>query len=69
MSAPNDPYWAQCSQGSSQSGQGSGQGQASPDGEGMDEFAFQITQEEFLDFLFDDLELPNLARKKLSSGA
>ncbi len=31
----------------------------------MDEFAFQITQEEFLDFLFDDLELPNLARKKL----
>jgi len=47
------------------SGQGYGQGRASPDGEGMDEFAFQITQEEFLDFLFDDLELPNLARKKL----
>ena len=46
-------------------GQGQGQGQASPDGEGMDEFAFQITQEEFLEFLFDDLELPNLARKKL----
>jgi len=46
-------------------GQGQGQGQASPDGEGMDEFAFQITQEEFLDFLFDDLELPNLARKRL----
>ncbi|MGQ7273860.1 YeaH/YhbH family protein [Marinobacter sp. V034] len=44
---------------------GQGQGKASPDGEGMDEFAFQITQEEFLDFLFDDLELPNLARKKL----
>jgi uncharacterized sporulation protein YeaH/YhbH (DUF444 family) len=31
----------------------------------MDEFAFQLTQEEFLEFLFDDLELPNLARKKL----
>jgi len=46
-------------------GQGQGQGQASADGEGMDEFAFQITQEEFLEFLFDDLELPNLARKKL----
>ena len=46
-------------------GKGQGQGQASPDGEGMDEFAFQITQEEFLEFLFDDLELPNLARKKL----
>lgn len=47
------------------SGQGQGQGQASPDGEGMDEFAFQITQEEFLNFLFDDLELPNLVRKQL----
>jgi uncharacterized sporulation protein YeaH/YhbH (DUF444 family) len=46
-------------------GQGQGQGQASPDGEGMDEFAFQITQDEFLEFLFDDLELPNLTRKKL----
>lgn len=46
-------------------GGGQGGGQASPDGEGMDEFAFKITQEEFLDFLFDDLALPNLARKKL----
>ena len=46
-------------------GQGQGQGQASPDGEGMDDFAFQITQEEFLNFLFDDLELPNLIRKRL----
>ena len=46
-------------------GQGQGQGKASPNGEGMDEFAFQITQEEFLNFLFDDLELPNLVRKKL----
>ncbi|WP_404369556.1 YeaH/YhbH family protein [Marinobacter sp.] len=46
-------------------GGGQGDGKASPDGEGMDEFAFQITQDEFLEFLFDDLELPNLARKKL----
>lgn len=46
-------------------GRSHGQGQASQDGEGMDEFAFQITQEEFLNFLFDDLELPNLVRKKL----
>ncbi len=46
-------------------GSGQGPGQSSPDGEGMDEFAFQITQEEFLEFLFDDLELPNLARKQL----
>ena len=46
-------------------GGGQGDGKASPDGEGMDEFAFQITQDEFLEFLFDDLELPNLARKRL----
>lgn len=46
-------------------GGGSGQGQASDQGEGMDEFVFQITQEEFLDFLFDDLTLPFLVRKKL----
>ena len=44
---------------------GSGQGQASDQGEGMDEFVFQITQEEFLDFLFEDLALPYLVRKKL----
>ncbi|WP_372964431.1 YeaH/YhbH family protein [Marinobacter sp.] len=48
-----------------QNGDAGGPGQASPDGESMDDFAFQITQEEFLEFLFDDLELPNLARKKL----
>lgn len=46
-------------------GQGQGNGQASQDGEGMDDFAFQITQEEFLNFLFDDLALPNLVRKRL----
>ena len=44
---------------------GGGGGKASDRGEGMDDFVFQITQEEFLDFLFDDLELPNLARKQL----
>lgn len=46
-------------------GGGAGEGQASDQGEGMDEFVFQITQDEFLEFLFDDLALPNLARKKL----
>lgn len=46
-------------------GGGAGDGQASDQGEGMDEFVFQITQDEFLEFLFDDLALPNLARKKL----
>lgn len=46
------------------SGGGSG-GQASDSGEGMDDFAFQITREEFLEFVFDDLELPNLVKRQL----
>ena len=45
---------------------GSGQGKASNSGEGMDDFVFQITQEEFLDFMFEDLELPNLIKRHLT---
>jgi uncharacterized sporulation protein YeaH/YhbH (DUF444 family) len=45
--------------------QGSGQGEASDSGEGVDEFVFQISQEEFLDCMFEDLELPNLVKKQL----
>lgn len=48
------------------SGQGSGNGKASNSGEGMDEFVFEISQEEFLNFLFEDLELPNLVKRKLA---
>ncbi|MEJ2044950.1 MAG: YeaH/YhbH family protein [Reinekea sp.] len=48
-------------------GQGQGGGQASDSGEGMDDFTFNITQDEFLEFLFEDLELPNLVRKELKS--
>ena len=47
-------------------GGGSGQGKASNSGEGEDDFVFQITQEEFLDFMFEDLALPNLVKKHLS---
>ncbi|PCJ47717.1 MAG: hypothetical protein COA99_00135 [Moraxellaceae bacterium] len=46
-------------------GSGSGEGQASDSGEGMDEFVFQISQDEFLEFLFDGLELPNLIKRQL----
>ncbi len=46
-------------------GQGSGSGEASDSGEGMDEFVFNISQDEFLDFMFEDLELPNLVKKQL----
>lgn len=48
-------------------GGGSGSG-ASDQGEGMDDFVFQITQEEFLDFMFEDLELPNLVKRQLAGG-
>lgn len=43
-------------------GQGSGQGQASDSGEGQDDFSFSISMDEYLNLLFDDLELPNLQR-------
>lgn len=46
------------------SGSGSGQGQASADGEGQDEFVFQISKDEYLDLLFEDLALPNLKRNQ-----
>ena len=47
-------------------GGGGGGGKASNQGEGMDEFVFQISQQEFLDVLFDDMELPNLTKRQLS---
>jgi uncharacterized protein len=45
---------------------GGGAGKASDSGEGMDEFVFQISQQEFLDVLFDDMELPNLTKRQLT---
>lgn len=46
-------------------GQGGG-GKASDSGEGEDDFSFTLSQEEFLDFMFDGLELPNLVKRQLS---
>ncbi|RVT46237.1 YeaH/YhbH family protein [Rheinheimera sediminis] len=46
-------------------GSGSGQGDASADGEGEDEFVFSISKDEYLDLLFEDLELPNLKKNQL----
>ena len=48
-------------------GEGTGPGGegASDSGEGEDEFVFQLSRDEFLDLLFDDLELPNLVRDQL----
>jgi len=50
-------------------GGGAGDGQASNTGEGMDDFVFQISQDEFLDYMFEDLELPNLVRKQLKDAS
>jgi hypothetical protein len=49
---------------------GSGSGSdGSPDGDGEDAFVFTLTREEFLDLFFEDLELPNLAKRKLKTIA
>ncbi|SON49682.1 YeaH/YhbH family protein [Vibrio tapetis] len=47
-------------------GSGAGEGDASPDGEGEDEFVFQISKDEYLDILFEDLELPNLQKNQVN---
>lgn len=47
-----------------QGGQGGGGGgEASDQGDGEDEFAFSLTRDEYLDVVFEDLELPNLEEK------
>jgi uncharacterized sporulation protein YeaH/YhbH (DUF444 family) len=45
-----------------------GQGSGGHQGEGEDEFRFVLSREEFLDMFLEDLELPELAKKKLTSG-
>jgi hypothetical protein len=50
-----------------QDAQGKGGGtQGSPEGEQLDDFAFTLTREEFLDIFFDDLALPNLVKTQLA---
>ncbi len=49
----------------SQGGNGAGKGNPSDKGEGVDDFVFNINREEFLEYLFDDLELPNMLRKEV----
>ena len=52
-----------------QGGQGngdSGKGDASDSGEGNEDFVFQISKDEYLELLFEDLELPNLQKNRLN---
>ncbi|MEM8770417.1 MAG: YeaH/YhbH family protein [Pseudomonadota bacterium] len=47
-------------------GAGKGRGKkASKDGDSEDSFQFTLTQDEFLDIFFEDLELPNLVKRSL----
>ncbi|MCG5535960.1 YeaH/YhbH family protein [Ectothiorhodospira mobilis] len=48
-----------------QGGGGGGRG-ASADGEGEDAFQFTVSRDEFLDLFFENLELPDLLRTRLS---
>src|SRR4051812_10609688 len=49
------------------SGRGGGS-KGSPDGEGEDDFRFVLSQEEYLDLFLDDLELPDLAKRRLATS-
>ncbi len=51
-----------------QRGGGQGRGdRASDSGEGEDAFSFTLTRDEFLNYLFEDLELPDLVKQHLSA--
>ena len=45
---------------------GGGGGDASNEGEGQDDFVFQLSKEEFMQVFFEDLELPHLVRTQLT---
>lgn len=50
-----------------QKGGGKGRGkQATDSGEGEDEFLFELSKEEFLEFFFEDLALPDLVKTQLA---
>ncbi|BBA33333.1 UPF0229 protein MEALZ_2184 [Methylocaldum marinum] len=50
-------------------GEGGSGNRASDSGEGMDEFVFELSREEFLEFIFEDLELPNMVKRQLAREA
>lgn len=50
-------------------GAGGGGSEGATDGEGEDAFRFMLSREEFLDLFLDDLELPDLAKRKLGELA
>src|SRR5580698_10039934 len=51
-----------------QGGGGGGGSEGSPDGEGQDEFRFALSREEFVDLFLEDLELPDLAKRRVANA-
>ena len=49
------------------SGAGGPGGGASNEGEGEDDFVFELSREEFLNYFFEDLALPNLVKTQLAT--
>ncbi|WP_158903415.1 YeaH/YhbH family protein [Burkholderia sp. L27(2015)] len=48
-------------------GAGQGGSAASNEGDGEDDFVFQLSREEFMQYFFEDLELPHLVKTQLSA--
>ena len=48
-------------------GNGGGAGEAGEDGGGEDSFRFILTRDEFLDLFFDDLALPDLVKREITT--
>ncbi len=46
-------------------GGGGGGSEGSPDGDGEDDFRFALSREEFVDLFLEDLELPDLAKRRV----
>ena len=51
-----------------QGGGGGGGSEGSPDGDGEDDFRFALSRDEFVDMFLEDLELPDLAKRKVASA-
>src|SRR3954468_10059327 len=51
-----------------QGGAGGGGSEGSPDGEGQDDFRFALSRDEFVDLFLEDLELPDLAKRRVGNA-
>lgn len=64
---PGNKEYAEGDRISRPQGQSGGRGsEGSPEGEGQDDFRFALTHEEFVDLFLEDLELPDLAKRKVA---